>query len=47
MVENLVIIGSGPAGYTNPLYAGRTQGLLFAMNDLGWLYQFLEFLKFP
>ncbi|MBD2346964.1 FAD-dependent oxidoreductase [Anabaena subtropica FACHB-260] len=25
MVENLVIIGSGPAGYTAAIYAGRAQ----------------------
>jgi thioredoxin reductase len=43
MVENLVIIGSGLAGYTNPIYAGRTQRLLFATNDLGWLYHFWSF----
>jgi thioredoxin reductase len=25
LVENLVIIGSGPAGYTAAIYAGRAQ----------------------
>jgi thioredoxin reductase (NADPH) len=25
VVENLVIIGSGPAGYTAAIYAGRAQ----------------------
>lgn len=25
MVEDLVIIGSGPAGYTAAIYAGRSQ----------------------
>ena len=33
-IENLVIIGSGPAGYTAAIYAGRAQLKPIGLKDL-------------